>query len=74
MNIYEQRIASLRAKMKEEGVAAYLILTGDPHNSETPLPYYGAERKFFCPFSGDNAYLLISQEAALLWTDGRFFI
>ena len=74
MNIYDERIAHLRAEMKKNGVKAYLVLTGDPHNSETPLPYYGAERKFFCPFTGDNAYLLISQEAALLWTDGRFFI
>lgn len=74
MNIYDERLALLRAEMQNNGVKAYLVLTGDPHNSETPLPYYGAERKYFCPFSGDNAYLLITQKEALLWTDGRFFI
>lgn len=74
MNIYDERLALLRAEMQNNGAKAYLVLTGDPHNSETPLPYYGAERKYFCPFSGDNAYLLITQKEALLWTDGRFFI
>ena len=74
MNIYDERLALLRAEMQNNGVKAYLVLTGDPHNSETPLPCYGAERKYFCPFSGDNAYLLITQKEALLWTDGRFFI
>lgn len=74
MNIYDERLALLRAEMQNNGVKAYLVLTGDPHNSETPLPYYGAERKYFCPFSGDNAYLLITEKEALLWTDGRFFI
>lgn len=74
MNIYDERLALLRAEMLKNGAKAYLVLTGDPHNSETPLPYYGAERKYFCPFSGDNAYLLITEKEALLWTDGRFFI
>lgn len=73
-NIYGARLSALRQAMGEKGIAAYLILTGDPHHSEIPLPRYAAERKWFCPFSGDNATLLITKEEAFLWVDGRFFI
>ncbi len=60
--------------MKEDGLKAYLIVTGDPHNSEEPAPHFAAERRYFCPFDGDNAYVLITQDEALLFTDGRFFV
>lgn len=71
---YEQRLIQLRKAMKEAGIRAYLILTGDPHHSEEPAPYYAAERRYFCPFTGDNAYVLITEEEALLWSDGRFAV
>lgn len=67
-------LAEVRSVMKKEGLKAYLVVTGDPHDSEEPAPYFAAERAYFCPFSGDNAYLLITADDALLWTDGRFFI
>lgn len=73
-NVYWKRLAALRKAMGEKGIASYLILTGDPHHSEIPLPQFAAERKWFCPFSGDNATLLITQTEAYLWVDGRFFI
>ena len=73
-NVYAKRLAALRKEMGEKGIASYLILTGDPHHSEIPLPFFAAERKWFCPFSGDNATLLITNEDAFLWVDGRFFI
>ena len=70
----KENLEILRSEMKKAGLKAYLIVTGDPHDSEEPAPYWGAERNFFCPFSGDNAQLLITQKDAYLFTDGRFFI
>lgn len=70
----ESNLSKLRARMKEDGLKAYTIVTGDPHDSEEPAGFYGAERKYFCPFTGDNAIVLITQDEALVWTDGRFFI
>ena len=70
----DSHIDALRLKMKEDGLKAYLIVTGDPHNSEEPAPYFAAERRYFCPFDGDNAYVIVTEEEALLFTDGRFFV
>ena len=64
----------LRKQMKKDGLKAYLIVTGDPHNSEEPAPYFAAERRYFCPFDGDNAYVIVTENEALLFTDGRFFV
>ncbi len=69
-----EHVDALRKKMKEDGLKAYLIVTGDPHNSEEPAPHFAAERRYLCPFDGDNAYVLITQDDALLFTDGRFFV
>lgn len=69
-----ENVVKLREKMKEDGLKAYLIVTGDPHNSEEPAPRFAAERRYFCPFDGDNAYVVITHDEAFLFTDGRFFV
>ncbi|MCR5491775.1 MAG: M24 family metallopeptidase [Bacilli bacterium] len=69
-----ERLSKLRAQMKQDGLVAYLITTGDPHDSEEPAPFFAAERRYFCPFTGDNAFVLVTMDGAYLWTDGRFFI
>ncbi|MBP5092031.1 MAG: M24 family metallopeptidase [Bacilli bacterium] len=74
MEYRNENLIAIRAEMKKRNLKGYLIVTGDPHNSEEPAAYFGAERRYACPFSGDNAYVLITEEEALLWTDGRFFI
>ncbi|MFI3238636.1 MAG: aminopeptidase P family protein [Lachnospiraceae bacterium] len=73
MNIFNERLYALRAKMKEQGVDYYLIPTADFHNSEYVNPYFKV-REFMCGFSGSNGSLVISMDEALLWTDGRYFI
>lgn len=65
-------LSLLRQAMEKKGIKAYLMKTGDPHNSEEPAPYYSAERRFFCPFSGDNAYVIVTEKDAILFSDGRF--
>ncbi len=70
----DSHVDLLRKQMKKDGLKAYLIVTGDPHNSEEPAAYFAAERHYFCPFEGDNAFVIVTENEALLFTDGRFFV
>ena len=59
--------------MKDKGLDAYIIPHGDQHNNE-----YIAEAderiKFISNFSGSNGIGLLTQDIALMWTDGRYYI
>ncbi len=70
----KSHLEQLRKKMREDGLKAYLVTTGDPHDSEGPAEYWLAERQYFCPFTGENAYFLCTLEEAFLYCDGRFFV
>lgn len=69
-----KNLSKLQAQLKKDGLAAYLIVTADPHTSEYTASYFFAERLFFCPFTGDAGQVLVTQDKAYLFTDGRFFI
>ena len=59
--------------MKEKGVDYYVIPTADFHGSEYVNDYFKV-REFFSGFTGSAGTLLVWQEGAALWTDGRYFI
>lgn len=67
------RLKALREIMQKEGMDFYLIPTADFHNSEYVGDYFKV-REFFSGFTGSNGTLLIWQDGAGLWTDGRYFI
>ena len=67
------RLSLLRAKMKENGIDYYLIPTSDYHNSEYVADFFRV-REFFSGFTGSNGTLLVGQNKAGLWTDGRYFV
>lgn len=69
----QERLAALRAAMDREGIDFYMMPTADFHNSEYVNDYFKV-REYFCNFSGSNGTLLVWQEGAGLWTDGRYFI
>lgn len=69
----KERIAALRSKMKDAGIAAWIVPGTDPHMNEY-LPQYWAERSFISGFTGSAGKVVITQEVAGLWTDGRYFI
>lgn len=71
--VIQERLAALRAAMKENGIDFYMMPTADFHNSEYVNDYFKV-REYFCNFSGSNGTLLVWQEGAGLWTDGRYFI
>ena len=68
-----QRLSALRAVMEKEKIDYYMIPTADFHNSEYVGAYFRV-REYFCGFTGSNGTLLVWQEGAGLWTDGRYFI
>lgn len=71
--IIEERLQQLRAKMQEAGIDYYMIPTADFHSSEYVNDYFKV-REYFSNFTGSNGTLLVWQEGAGLWTDGRYFI
>lgn len=73
MNIYSQRIETLRQLMNHEGIDAFMIPTSDYHNSEYVGDFFKV-REFFTGFTGSNGTLIVTANEAGLWTDGRYFI
>ncbi len=59
--------------MQAQGIDYYLMPTADFHNSEYVNDYFKV-REFFSGFTGSNGTLVVWQEGAGLWTDGRYFI
>ena len=68
-----KRLEALRDAMRSRGIAYYLIPTADFHGSEYVSDYFKV-REYFSGFTGSNGTLLVWQEGAGLWTDGRYFI
>ncbi|MBQ9395707.1 MAG: aminopeptidase P family protein [Proteobacteria bacterium] len=72
MNIYAERIESIRAMMRDNGWDAVVVSGSDPHSSE-----YVAERwhqvEWISGYNGEGD-LVITANHAGLWTDSRYFI
>ena len=71
--VIQKRLALLREEMKRAGVDYYMIPTADYHNSEYVDEYFKT-REYFSGFTGSNGTLVVGQDMAGLWTDGRYFI
>lgn len=59
--------------MKEKGIKAYIIPTSDPHQSEYLADYYKT-RVWISGFTGSAGTVVVTENEAILWTDGRYFI
>ena len=70
--IVNTRINLLRDKMQEKGADICLITSGDYHLSEYSGDYF-ATRQFFSGFTGSAGTMVITQDKAFLFTDGRYF-
>ena len=68
-----ERLRLLRSAMKENGINYYMITSADCHGSEYVHEHFRA-RAWFSGFTGSNGTLLVGQERAALWTDGRYFL
>lgn len=72
-NIYRERVESLRAVMQAKQIDALIIPSADPHMSEY-LPVYWQGREWVSGFTGSVGTLVITQDFAGLWTDGRYWV
>ncbi len=68
-----EKIAALRLKMRENNVDAFIVYSADPHMSEY-LPDEWQERSWISGFSGSAGFVVITENQAGLWTDGRYFV
>mmetsp|Transcript_48826 Transcript_48826/g.104216 ORF Transcript_48826/g.104216 Transcript_48826/m.104216 type:complete len:705 (-) Transcript_48826:323-2437(-) len=66
-------LLGLRKEMVAAGVSALVVPSGDAHLSEYVHPHY-ERRAFVSGFTGSAGTVLITEDAALLWTDGRYFL
>ncbi len=73
MNDVKNRLLNLRSAMKDENVSWCFFTSDDYHASEYVADYFKI-REYFTGFTGENAFLLINADTALMWTDARFFL
>lgn len=67
------KLLELRKIMNIKGMNHYIITSSDPHQSEYVAEYYKG-RAYISGFTGSAGTLLVSEDSAKLWTDGRYFI
>ena len=67
---YEMEIIE---KMKNNNIDAYIVPTNDFHGSEYVGDYFKS-RSFISGFTGSAGTVVITQDEAGLWTDGRYFL
>lgn len=58
--------------MEEKNIKAYIIPTSDPHISEYIDDRYKT-RQWISGFTGSAGTVVITEDTAILWTDGRYY-
>lgn len=67
------RLQALRAAMRDAHVDALVVPSSDPHLSEY-LPDRWKGREWFSGFTGSVGTLVLTQDSAGLWADGRYWV
>jgi Xaa-Pro aminopeptidase len=68
-----EKIDRIRQLMKQGNIAAVIIPSDDPHQSEYVAEHWQA-RKWLTGFSGSAGTAVITADHAILWTDFRYYI
>jgi Xaa-Pro aminopeptidase len=66
-------LSEFRGKLRELGIDAFIVGSGDAHQSEY-VHASDKRRQFISGFSGSAGTALITMDSAFLWTDGRYFL
>ena len=69
----KKELIELREAMSKHGIDCYIVPSGDYHGSEYLNDYFKT-RAFASGFTGSAGTLVVTQEEARLWTDGRYFL
>lgn len=67
------RVKSLRDLMKKRNIDVFIIPSSDNHGSEYVSEYFRV-RAWISGFTGSAGTVVVTQDAAHLWTDGRYFL
>ncbi|CAG0888017.1 unnamed protein product, partial [Darwinula stevensoni] len=68
-----RRLSALRQLMSEKGLQAYIIPSGDAHQSEY-VSDHDKRRGFISNFMGSAGTAVVTETSAMLWTDSRYFL
>lgn len=68
-----EQLSALREQMRQQGIDAYLIPSDDFHGSEYVGDHFKC-RAYISGFTGSAGTLVVMQDWAGLWTDGRYFL
>ncbi|HCA5042734.1 TPA: aminopeptidase P family protein [Acinetobacter baumannii] len=68
-----EKLAKLRELMTNQSIDALVVMSADPHMSEY-LPDYWKARQWLSCFSGSVGTLVVTQNFAGLWADGRYWV
>lgn len=68
-----EAIGNLKLEMKSRGIFAYIVTSEDFHGSEYVGEHFKV-REYLSGFTGSAGTLVVTENEALLWTDGRYFI
>lgn len=70
--LVRSRLTAVRARLADQGGAAFLLLSADPHMSED-LPDHWRGRAWLTGFDGQAGTLALTAERAALFTDSRYW-
>ncbi len=73
MDTVRNKLARLRDAMRDAGLTAYFVPSGDPHQSEY-VPECWNRRAWLSGFAGSAGDVLVTSKQAGLWTDGRYHL
>lgn len=68
-----KRIEQFRELMKKQNINLYVIPTADDHQSEYISDYYKT-RVYMSGFTGSAGTMVITQDDAAVWADGRYHV
>ncbi|WP_454666191.1 aminopeptidase P family protein [Acinetobacter calcoaceticus] len=68
-----EKLEKLRELMRNQQVDALIVMSADPHMSEY-LPDYWKARQWLSDFNGSVGTLVVTQNFAGLWADGRYWV
>lgn len=69
----QEKLSALRSLMLKKGIDAWIIPSGDPHQSEYVAEHWKA-RAWFSGFTGSAGVCVVTRDKAGLWTDSRYWI
>ncbi|MBN2897212.1 MAG: aminopeptidase P family N-terminal domain-containing protein, partial [Clostridia bacterium] len=67
------RVKALREQMKATKIDCYIIPSFDAHQSEYVADHWKC-RAWISGFTGSAGTVVVTQDQALLWTDGRYHL